>query len=178
MKKESVIVDSSTLFNFVKVNRLDILKKLRNYSFRIPYVVIKEFSKGSDRKRLLHAIESKHIKTETMDLAESRISSKLLIPHRLRPMIHEGESPVLAISINRKWKIAIDERAGREIVRREIGGEYIIQTKDLLLEAIKKQIITVETADQIKSELEDQYCFRIKGFKSFRDFTKQLGNLR
>ena len=172
MKKESVVVDSSTLFNFVKVNRLDIFKKLRNYSFRIPYAVIKEFSKGSDRKRLLQAIETKYIKTETIDLAESRISSKLLIPRRLRPMIHEGEAPVLAIGINRQWKVAIDERAGREIIRRQIGEEYIIQTKDILLEAIKKQIITVETADQIKSELESQHCFRIKGFESFRDLIK------
>ncbi len=52
-EREPVVVDSSTLFNFVKINRLDIFKKLKNYSFRIPYVVIKEFSKGQDRKRLV-----------------------------------------------------------------------------------------------------------------------------
>jgi len=51
----------------------------------------KEFSKGSDRKRLLQAIETKYIKTEVIDLAESRTSSKLLIPRRLMPMIYEGE---------------------------------------------------------------------------------------
>jgi len=87
-------------------------------------------------------------------------------------MIHEGEAPVLAISINRKWKVAIDERAGKEIIRREIGEEYIIQTKNILLEAIRKQIITLETADQIKSELENQHCFRMKGFESFRELMR------
>ena len=169
MKKEPIIVDSSTLFNFVKVNRLDIFKKLRNYSFRIPYAVIKEFSKGSDRKRLLKAIESGYIKTESMDPTELEMTRKLLIPRKLSPMVHEGEAPVLALSINRKWKVAIDERAGREIIRRKIGEEYIVQTKNLLLEAIEKKIITVETADQIKSELENQHHFRMKEFESFRE---------
>ncbi len=121
---------------------------------------------------LLKAIEGEYIKTESMDLTELRISSKLLTPRRMRPMIHEGEAPVLALSINRKWKVAIDERAGREIIKREIGEEYIIQTKDLLLEAIKEQIITVEAADQMKSELENRHCFRMEGFESFRDLVK------
>lgn len=172
MKKEYVILDTSTLINFVKVNRLDILKKLVNYSFRAPYIVINEVSKGSDKKRLLQAIRNKYIKSESMDLTELKTSEKLLIPRKLKPNIGKGEAPVLAIGINRRWKMAIEEKAAMEIIKQRIGGRYIIQTKDLLLEAIKKEIITVEEADSIKLELENHHCFRMKGFESFRDLIR------
>jgi predicted nucleic acid-binding protein len=169
MKRELVILDTSTLINFVKVNRVDILKKLANYSFRAPYIVINEVSKGSDKKRLMQAIRNKYIKPESMDLTELKMSERLLIPHRSKPNIGKGEAPVLAIGMNRKWKMAIEERAAIEIIKQKIGEKHIIQTKDFLLEAIKKRIITVEKADSIKLELETHHCFRMKEFASFRD---------
>jgi predicted nucleic acid-binding protein len=80
----------------------------------------------------------------------------------------KGESACLAVAIHRHWVVATDEtkdrRLSREITSR---GIKLINTPGILLKAIRQGSLSVQAADLIKAELEEN---RFKmSFKSFQE---------
>ena len=158
-----VITDANILINFIKIDHLDILQKLRMYAFYIPEEVYAEISYPAQRLILDRALAEGWLsKTVITD------QNELLSYARYRRQMGDGEAACLAIATCRQWIIACDERRliPKE-VQRVLGTGYLLNTSGILLKAIREGILTVSQADAIKCSLaQNRFVMR---FASFQD---------
>jgi predicted nucleic acid-binding protein len=90
---------------------------------------------------------------------------------RLRPgeRLGAGECSAIAVAINRKYPIAIDDDRAVKRAVREMGAKLeVVKTVDVIVTLIRTGVLNTDAADQIKDEWTHQHRFRIKA-ASFRD---------
>jgi predicted nucleic acid-binding protein len=86
----------------------------------------------------------------------------------LRRSLGMGEAACLALAVHRGALVASDEkRAFRREAETRLGPGRILNTPGLLLLSIRRGLLTVEEADEIKNTLESKR-FRMK-FRSFKE---------
>ena len=139
--KEPVVIDTSTLLNFILAGRLDILARLDTYSFFVPAGVIAEVKRRKEREDLIQGIHEEIIRVVFMTDQEVELSRNFQ-DSRNPPVLDAGEAACVSSAVTRRWKIAMDDRAGQRVIRNHIGRRYLLTTKSLLKMAWKKRIIS------------------------------------
>jgi predicted nucleic acid-binding protein len=90
---------------------------------------------------------------------------------RLRPgeRLGAGECSALAVAINRKYPVAIDDNRAVKRAIREVGARLeVVRTTDVVVALIRAGALDIAAADQIKDTWAQHHRFRIKA-ASFRD---------
>ncbi len=162
-RRAVVVCDACVLINFLIVGRVDLLLQSPEHRFVVTEHVIAEVTEPDQRKILKVALEQGEI--EQVDLTGSQ---GLSIFAELTAVLGSGEAAAIALAVERNWAIATDEkgRTLREIESR-LGGGRLLTTPGILLQAIRKGVLTAEQADDIKRKLEER---RFKmSFSSFAD---------
>jgi predicted nucleic acid-binding protein len=90
--------------------------------------------------------------------------------HSLR--LGAGERSAIAVAINRKCALAIDDSRAiqRAIEEAGIAGSTlsIVRTQDIVVELIKQGVLSIEVADAIHADWATNHRFKLK-VTSFRD---------
>ncbi|OLB96266.1 MAG: hypothetical protein AUH30_13165 [Candidatus Rokubacteria bacterium 13_1_40CM_68_15] len=145
------VVDSSFLINFLAVDRMDILGRLRQFRFHVVNHVRAEVRFDDQRGRLQAAMEGGAVtEIEITDPGEIRLYDEL------RRVLGDGESASLAVAVSRRWVIAADEkgRFRRELFTR-LGEGYLLDTLGALVMAMRAGVITVEEAEALRGQLRE-----------------------
>ncbi|MGD8890949.1 MAG: hypothetical protein PVF53_21205 [Desulfobacterales bacterium] len=166
LQKENqfTLVDANVLINFIHIDQLDLLGKLKGYRFVIPEHVEVEITSKDQAALLKKAIQNGFLEqtviTDTKEMADYAEFHKTL---------GQEESACLAISVNRDFSIASDEKGVfRRLVLKKIGQRRLLTTPDLILVAVRTKLISVAQADKLKAKLE-AHRYKMK-FQSFKEF--------
>lgn len=160
-----VLVDANVLINLALVDRLDLLGSLLDLDFRAPQEVLSEVIR--EKGRVGAALRRGYLKEMLLGEVE-----ELALFVELRRMMGPGEAACLAMAVQRGALVASDEkRVFRREAEARLGPRRILNTPGLLLLAIRREILTIEEADELKGELEQQR-FRMK-FESFREILRR-----
>ncbi|HEY0556610.1 MAG TPA: hypothetical protein VGG20_20310 [Thermoanaerobaculia bacterium] len=161
MAPRLVLVDANILFNFAFVERLNLLGAFPDLDFRAPVEVLAEVV--SEQERVQESLRLGHVGEATFsEVAE------LALFVELRRSLGMGEAACLALAVHRGALVASDEkRAFRREAETRLGPGRILNTPGLLLLSIRRGLLTVEEADEIKNTLESKR-FRMK-FRSFKE---------
>lgn len=162
-KPLDVCVDACVLINLAIVGRVDLLGQVNDMVFHVPQEVLDEVTIVEQRNQVETVVARGGLKLARIEAVE-----ELQAFAEYAGQFGKGESACLAIAMCRKWVVATDEtkdkRLSREISAR---GIPVINTPGILLKAIRQGVLTVQTADGIKTELEKNR-FRMN-FDSFGD---------
>ncbi len=141
-----VISDSTTLIILFDLDRMELLSNLFS-QILIPEVVYREISVKHDIV-LPEFIEVVSVKeNETLNL--------------LKQLLDEGESEAIALALERKSKLIIDEKKGRKIAMRQ--GLEIIGLLGIVYLNIKNRHISQKNAKRFLDEaLEHGYRINVK----------------
>jgi predicted nucleic acid-binding protein len=144
--KRLVLVDANVLLNLAFVNRLNLLGVLPELEFRSPVEVLTEIV--SARERML--VEDAQRRGDLGDIAFSEVSELALFVE-LRQSLGMGEAACLALAVHRGALVASDEkRAFRREAETRLGPSRILNTPGLLLLAIRRGLLKIEEADELK----------------------------
>lgn len=145
-----IIVDTTTLFNFSLINRLDILA-----------VVVGKICTTEQVMEEIKMCTARNVLPE-VDLSQVEIiyrteEDKSLFS-RLNEMFGKGEASCLAVCVSHGFKILTDDMDARKFAHRM--GIPVSGTIGVLVSAIEKGIISKQEADDLLSKMID------KGFYS------------
>lgn len=162
-KPLDVCTDACVLINLARVSRLDLFGQIQDMLFHAPQEVLNEVTEPGQMTKVEGAIESGVLHPLKIVAVEELESMAEYVEQ-----FGKGESACLAVAIHRHWVVATDEtkdrRLSREIATR---GIKLINTPGILLKAIRHGSLSVQAADLIKAELEEN---RFKmSFKSFQE---------
>jgi predicted nucleic acid-binding protein len=158
-----VATDTCIVINLLRVGRLDLFSVLPPYVFNLPPEVIAEIEQPDQRQAVEDALRLGWIReTKLEDTAELQTYARAIA------QLGKGESACIALAERRGWILGTDDSKGakwKKVI--SAPGIQVLNTPGILLLAIRKGVLTVEQANEIKDALE-RTRFRM-GFASFRD---------
>lgn len=165
--QSSVIIDASTLINFLAVNRLDLLVNNCRYRFVITEHVRGEVTDAYPHQLALldEAIASGAIEESPVtDIQELALFATLEASGQLGL----GECASIAAAHERALPLAIDDLVASKKARALNPGMVIFNTQQIMVQLIQDGVRDVASADAIKDEWERDHRFLLK-IASFAD---------
>ena len=170
MVNEIIVADTSVLINFLRIDRMDLIGA-HPASFITTDNVAAEIVDiyPHQQARYAAALTAAHI-------GEQRIDDPAELELFLRLAAHErlgaGERSAIAVALNRKCALAIDDSRAiqKAIIEAGITGSslVIVRTQDIVVELIRQSVISIQAADAILADWASNHRFRLK-IASFED---------
>jgi len=144
-----VITDANVIINLFHIGELNLLGALPPYRFRIPSEVLAEILDPTQQDAVNACIDAGHLEEIVVDTMAA-----LALFAELRDMMGRGEAACLALAATTGSHIASDEK--KRFRRRAIdliGEAQILRTEQIIVEAIRRNLMTVQEADTHKATL-------------------------
>jgi predicted nucleic acid-binding protein len=161
MEGTLLIADASTLLNFLRVSRFDLIQGL-GYRIRVVDAVSEEIR--SERELLDQLVETDEIRTITL---EGKTLTETVATF-LSLGLGNGESFSFAAAMEFEAALAIDDLRAVKRAKSIAGGLTILTSPDIVLAGIQADRLTVHEADLLKADWAENHRFRLK-FDSFGD---------
>ena len=165
-----VVADTSVIINFLRIDRMDLIGAHPDSFISTDHVGAEIADAYPDQQaRYQAALDRGHITQHVVDEpAELELFLRLAEKGRLGA----GERSAIALALNRKCALAIDDtRAIRRTVEEAgICGNpiTIVRTQDVIVDLIKRGSLSVDAANAIKEDWNLNHRFTLK-FDSFAD---------
>ncbi len=161
-----IVTDASVLINFLRIDRIDLIAG-HSHTFLATDHVANEISDRypDQQRRFASALDSGSLTLIPVAAAEElRLFASLSATGRLGA----GECSAIAVAVQRRYSLAIDDRVANRLARRFAPSLHIVTTQDLVVSMIRQNLLGVEEADHIKREWSDRHRFRLS-LDSFGD---------
>jgi predicted nucleic acid-binding protein len=163
--RQSAVLETSVLVNFLRVDRVDLLAQHPDYRFTITDHVRAEIT--DDYPDQLERLE-KALSAKVFDLASVDALDPHFVALSREGRYGAGECAAIALAVGRNIPIAIDDNRARKAARKISDPVTLESTETLMIGLIKSGTLDVESADAIKAEWEANHRFTFK-FKSFAE---------
>jgi predicted nucleic acid-binding protein len=160
-----VAIETSTLINFLRIGRVDLLAGLTAYRFAVTDNIGAEVLKSYpvEFANLALALEDGHLHeislTDPAELSE-------YVALKKPDVLGDGECSAIAVAYVRGLPLAMDDRTARSKTTDRYPSVVLLDTVGLMIEAIRARLLTVEEADAIKADWANRK-FKKPYFKSF-----------
>lgn len=162
----TVATDANVLINLIHTARLDLCAALPGYAFVVPDHVHEEIRDVEQRATLDEAVARGVLRVESIHDIEG-----VALFAELTAYLGRGEAACLALAARRGWSVASDEKKRfRREAERLVGKDRLLGTVEILVLAIRADLVTVADADADKAALELRR-FKMP-FASFRDLVR------
>jgi len=152
----TIVLDTSILLNFVKVERVGLLGLLGAPVLLLDQV-LDEVVQPTQRDVIEEAIAEGTLDLQSVtDLKEVTLFSELRAGGRLGA----GECAVLAVALNRHLIAGLQDRKARAEAERRDKSLRLYQTEDVFLRLLSFSHVTLAKADHLLVELETKHRFK------------------
>lgn len=165
-----VVADTSVLINFLRIDRVDLIGA-HPASFITTDNVAAEIADTypDQQARYAAALTAAHISEQRID---NQTELELFLRLAVRGRLGAGERSAIAVALNRKCALAIDDTRAiqKAIAEAGIAGNpvTIVRTQDIVVELIRKRVISIQAADKILVDWATNHRFKLK-IASFKD---------
>jgi predicted nucleic acid-binding protein len=159
METTIVITDASVLINFLVLDRVGLLSRLTSVHF-----VVTEHVRAEITEHFPEQLQRLNVAFETGVIEEISVTDIVevaLFADLTSKGLGVGECSAIAVAVNRKLTIAIDDkRALKEVARLGYNLE-VLGTEQLVVQLIAESVLTTVEADQMKDDWEQNYRFKL-----------------
>ena len=163
-----VVVDTSFLINFLCIDRMNLIGRYWD-SFYTTKHVAEEVIRPNQKIRYMAAFTNNYL-VEELDLNQDEVNIyddfRMLIVSG-RPL-GAGECSAIAIALNRGYQLAIDDKPAikHALTKAPIYGKElsVLCTRGIILNLIASRVLTVEQANNMRTDWKDNYNFKTQLF--------------
>jgi predicted nucleic acid-binding protein len=148
------LANTTVISNFAAVGRLDLLKEVHG-RLHLPNEVYEEILDGLEEGYEFLAVVERQIyplvEEGWLELVSMGDERELRLFQSLPRRLHHGEASCLAIAQHRDWAFLSDDKLARRSARSL--GIVVSGTLGVLTQAVKRQLVTVEEADELLGDM-------------------------
>lgn len=164
-----LILDASLLINFLKVDRAEIIKAYPAKILITEHVRDEVTSAYPEQlERLNHAIAENIVEILVINDLSEIDEIVNFREEKTQRQLGIGECSAIIMASKRNCSIGIDDGPAIKVIRKEFPSLSIVQTTDLVVEAVRRDVINIEEADTLKEVWATQHRFKLK-IKSFSE---------
>ena len=159
METTIVITDASVLINFLVLDRVGLLSRLTSVHF-----VVTEHVRAEITEHFPEQLQRLNVAFETGVIEEISVTDIVevaLFADLTSKGLGVGECSAIAVAVNRKLKIAIDDKRALKKVARLGHSLEVLGTEQLVVQLIAVSVLTIVEADQMKTDWEQNYRFKL-----------------
>lgn len=161
--RENVVIDSSVLVNFLRIDRCDLLGAHPHFLFLVTGHVRREITIPDQVTRLDAALAGGILQETTANaIDETALFAELTL------RLGEGESAAIAAASKRGLRVALDDRTAKKVAALHCIAGHVLDTVDLMVSLIQAAVLDVAAADLIKADWEANHRFTLR-FASFAE---------
>ncbi len=159
-----VVADTSVLINFLRIDRMDLIAA-HPASFIATDHIAAEIARTypEQQARYAAALNAAQITEQRVD-DPSELEMFLCLAEKGR--LGAGERAAITVALTRGYALAIDDsRAIRRAVQEAALGENtltILRTQDIVVELIRRRVMSVKAADVILVDWRSNHRFKLK----------------
>jgi predicted nucleic acid-binding protein len=163
--RDDAVLDTSTLVNFLAVDRVDLLGRHPAYRFTITEHVRGEVTAHypEQLERLEHALSGSLLEVAQLDSLDPTF---VMLVKEGRLGI--GECAAIALAVAKGCPLVIDDKKAAKTAGRVAPKLHIERTETVVVSLIRAGVLDVATADTIKAEWEAKHRFKLM-FGSFAE---------
>jgi predicted nucleic acid-binding protein len=164
---QDVVIDTSTLINFLRIARVDLLSGLVSYRLHVTDHVRAEVTTHypAQLATLEFALFSGHL----LELSLTSSAEHTVFAEMKKHRLGDGECAAIAAASVAKMSLAIDDIRAKKKAAAHDPGMAILDTLSLMVKAIQGGLLTIAEADAIKLDWETNHHFIKKHFASFAE---------
>lgn len=165
---EDVVIETSTLINFLRIGRVDLLAGLAAYRFIVTDNVQAEIlaSYPVEYANFDVAVTAGHL--HVISLTETAEVAAYVAMQALR-VLGDGECSAIAAAHARGLVLAMDDGTALKKLAAHYPTVKLLDTIGLMVEALRSGLLTVAEADAIKADWHNTHRFKKPNLKSFGD---------
>jgi hypothetical protein len=159
METTIVITDASVLINFLVLDRVGLLSRLTSVHF-----VVTEHVRAEITEHFPEQLQRLNVAFETGVIEEISVTDIVevaLFADLTSKGLGVGECSAIAVAVNRKLTIAIDDKRALKKVARLGYNLEVLGTEQLVVQLIAESVLTTVEADQMKDDWEQNYRFKL-----------------
>ena len=166
---QDIVIEASTLINFLRIGRVDLLARLSAYRFILTDNVEAEIIPTDypvEHANLVAAIGAGHLHIVALsDPAEIAVYA---VMQALR-VLGDGECSSIAAAHARGLVLAMDDGPALKKLAAHYPTVKLLDTVGLMVEALRSGLLTVAEADAIKADWHNNHRFKKPNLKSFSE---------
>lgn len=164
MVRGIVVADSSVLINFLRIDRMDLIGAYPASFIATDHVAAEISDTYPDQQaRYEAALNSGQITEQRVD---DPVELEMFLRLGAKGRLGAGERAAIAVALNRACALAIDDsRAIRRALQEAALGDNaltILRTQDIVVELIRRGVVSVEAADAILVDWATNHRFKLK----------------
>jgi predicted nucleic acid-binding protein len=159
METTIVITDASVLINFLVLDRVGLLSRLTSVHF-----VVTEHVRAEITEHFPEQLQRLNVAFETGVIEEISVTDIVevaLFADLTSKGLGVGECTAIAVAVNRKLTIAIDDKRALKKVARLGYNLEVLGAEQLVVQLIAESVLTIVEADQMKDDWEQNYRFKL-----------------
>jgi predicted nucleic acid-binding protein len=166
--RKQAVLETSVLVNFLVVDRVDLLENHPDYRFVLTDHVKDEITSHYPEQveRLQAGLDKAVFDTTAVDSLSPNFAALTK-----EKRYGNGECAALAYAIDNELPIAIDDKKAANAGKRLNPNLRIETTETLIVSLLKKKVLTVGEADELKTLWESKHRFKLP----FGSFKEKLG---
>jgi hypothetical protein len=161
----ALLLDSSVLVNFLRVDRMDLLLLLRTPLFVTNHVREEITADYPEQlERLVRALQVGSLQEVIVDDSHEVASFVELSQQG----IGSGECSAIAVAGTRGWPLALEDRKAARVALSRFPAIQILKTQDLMVRLLRDGALSILEADALLEDWRTNHRFRLK-IASFKD---------
>jgi len=162
--RQQVILDTSVLINFLKIDRVDLLARHPSYEFLATEHVKDEITQHYPQQ--LARLDTARQNGDVQEIRVTDQNELNAFGQLASTGLGTGECSAIAVAANRNLPVAVDDKVAIKRAQRFHSGIVILNTESLMVSLIHENVLDVPAADAIKDDWEQNHRFRLP-FASF-----------
>jgi len=163
-----VISDATVLINFLNTGTFQLLLQIFEGRLHVTDLVRGEIK--VNRKELDDAIANRQVLVHKVPIEQ--------IEHLIRSYseFHPGEASCFVLAKEQSWKVATDDTAAKQLLKRELGPSYVVTTFDILLQLVHFGRLGKVEALELLNRMEENAHFQFVSdeFKRFEKYLRTM----
>ena len=161
-----VVVDSSVVVNFLRIERLDLFAAYSRDFIVTDHVVDEIAGYYPEQQAHFEAAQADGTLRLVSIADPEEVARFVQLTKSQR--LGEGECSAIACAVHRGYALAIDDRQALNHVRRTYSELQVLTTQDLVVSMIQEDLLDVSQADAIKREWAKRHRFKL-AIRSFAE---------
>lgn len=165
---DDAVIETSTLINFLRIGRVDLLANLSAYRFLVPDNVQAEVLTNYPVQYANLDLALRAGQLQVIPLTDPAEVAVYVAMQKLR-VLGDGECAAIALAQVRGLPLAMDDGPARKKTAAHYPTVRLLDTVGLVVEAIRAGLLSVADADAIKADWDKNHKFKKPSFASFAE---------
>jgi predicted nucleic acid-binding protein len=157
-----LIVDSSVLINFLRIDRADLLARSGAQILVTEHVVAEVTEDYPDQLVRLNSALAQNLLRVVSITDVNELKSIAELRQKTEARLGIGECSAIVVAHHRACHIAIDDGAAIRQIKKTYPSVTIHKTVDLMVRLIQDGALSVEDADSIREDWRNNHSFTIR----------------